>query len=800
MLSVMYDGRPSPRRVFLSHTSELRELPVPRSFVAAAEHAVSRAGDTIVDMAYFTAADLPSAEVCRHRVRSAEVYVLIAGFRYGSPVRDEPALSYTELEFQTATDAGMPRLVFLVDEDADGPARLFRDVEHGARQEAFRARLTGEAGLVVGSVANPDRLETLLHQALTELPRATTADVPVGRVWNIPARDPDFTGRAELLGELDATLVTGGRAVVQAVTGIGGVGKTSTAIEFAHRHHDRFDIAWWIRAEEPGLVPERLAALAYALNLVDPTDPIPDALARLRALLHRHDRWLIVFDNAEEPRALAPLIPSGPGQVLITSRNAHWHGTAMPVRLDRFTRDESVDLLRTLAPRLSADDADRVADAVGDLPLALDQAGSLLATTPIDVPTYLQLLAERAADTLDHDPRRTYPSSLTASWAVAFDQLHAASPLALELLTLLAWLAPEPVPLTLITENADALPTRLRELADPLRLSRCSRLLTSRGLVTASATELLLHRVPAALLRARTADHRTGGSDWSAAVIGLLFSALPDSVLDNPETLPRWQQLAPHVLVATSADRHPEPDDALAVRTSLLLDRLARYRWTRGEPTGSENERSRQLDEQLLHTRRRTLGEDHPDTLTAAHWLAVDLSHLGEHEQARALAEDTLTRRRRTLGPDHPDTLKSAYRLAVDLYELGEHQQACALDDDTLTRYRRTLGPDDPVTLHSAYNLAVDLRALGEHEQARTLDADTLTRRRRTLGPDHPYTLESADNLAVDLRALGEHEQARTLIEDIFIRRRRILGDDHPDTLRTAATLAENPPAFGETL
>ena len=500
--------------------------------------------------------------------------MLIAGFRYGSPVRDQPALSYTELEFQTATDAGMPRLVFLVDEDADGPARLFRDVEHGARQEAFRARLTGEAGLVVGSVANPDRLETLLHQALTELPRATTADVPVGRVWNIPARDPDFTGRAELLGELDATLVTGGRAVVQAVTGMGGVGKTSTAIEFAHRHHDRFDIAWWIRAEEPVLVPERLAALAHALDLADPTDPTPAALARLRALLHRHDRWLIVFDNAEEPRALAPWIPAGPGQVLITSRNPHWRGTA-------------AGRARRVHPRRVGGSAahpgpapDRRRTPTGSpTPSGISRwpstrPGLLLATTPIDVPTYLRLLAERAADTLDHDPRRTYPSSLTASWAVAFDQLHTASPLALELLTLLAWLAPEPVPLTLITDNADALPTTLRELADPLRLSRCSRLLTSRGLVTATATELLLHRVPAALLRARTADHRSGGSDWSAAVIGLLFSALPDNVLDNPGTLPRWQQLAPHVLVATSADRHPEPDDALAVRTSLLLGRL----------------------------------------------------------------------------------------------------------------------------------------------------------------------------------------------------------------------------------
>jgi hypothetical protein len=421
MLSVMAGVRPSPRRVFLSHTSELREFPVSGSFVAAAERAVSRAGDAIVDMGYFSAADLRSAQVCRQRVQTADVYVLIAGFRYGSPVRDQPALSYTELEFQTATEAGMPRLVFLIDEDADGPARLFRDTEHGARQEAFRARLTDEAGLVVGSVTNPDRLETLLLQALTELPRSTTTDIPVGRVWNIPAHDPDFTGRGALLDDLDAALAGGGRVVVQALTGMGGVGKTSTASEYAHRHQDRFDIAWWIRAEEPVLVHDRLAALAHALNLADPTNPTRVALARLQALLHRHERWLIVFDNAEDPRALAPLIPAGPGRVLITSRNPHWRGTALAVGLDKFTRAESVALLRALAPTLTAENADRVAAAVGDLPLAIDQAGLLLASTPLDVPTYLQLLVDRAADTFDHDPRGSYPSSLTASWAVAFD-------------------------------------------------------------------------------------------------------------------------------------------------------------------------------------------------------------------------------------------------------------------------------------------------------------------------------------------------------------------------------------------
>jgi Tetratricopeptide repeat/Domain of unknown function (DUF4062) len=665
------------RRVFLSHTSELREHPVPVSFVAAAEDAVTRAGDAIVDMAYFSAVDLPSAELCRQRVRDAEVYVLIAGFRYGSPIRDQPEVSYTELEFQTATGAGMPRLVFVIDEDADGPARMFRDLDYGRRQEAFRARLIGEAGLVIASVSSPAQLGLLLHQALTELPRASAVEVPVGRVWNIPARVPEFIGRAELLEELRAALVSGGRVVVRALTGMGGVGKSSTAIEYAIRHHDQFDIAWWVRAEDPGLVPDQLAALAHALNLADPTDPTPVALERLRATLHRVQRWLVVFDNAEDPRALAPLLPAGPGQVLITSRNPHWRGTARPVGLGEFTRDESRALLRTLAPHLSESDAERVADAVGDLPLAVDQAGSLLASTSMDVDTYLDLLAERAEDAFDYDPAGSYPVSVTASWAVAFDRLDAQSPIALRLLTLLAWLAPDPVPLTLITGNPEILPRDLGELArDPLAMSRCIALLTQRGLVTQTTAGLLLHRVPAALLRARTRSSAGLRKGWPLEVLDLMDTALPaGSRGDDPSSWPVWQQLLPHVLAVTSATRHPDPEEDVALQISLLLDRAGIYRRSQGETPTSEYEQGRDLDQAIYIRRRAALGEDHPNTLWAANNLAVDLRALGEHAQARELDQDTLTRRRRVLGEDHPDTRRSERNLDAVLRALGEVQQ-----------------------------------------------------------------------------------------------------------------------------
>ena len=305
-------------RVFLSHTSELRQYPPGGSFVAAAERAVSRAGEAILDMAYFAAREEQPAVVCRQQVQRANVYVGIIGFRYGSPVRDQPDLSYTELEFQAATELGLPRLVFMLDEDAvlPLPRGYQSDPVYEERQQAFRAHTKG-AGITVQRVDSPGRLEMLLYQALTELRRQTEqriqsglqrerepADRPAARrakfVNPPPMTAPSwFQDRHVETGLVGEFLGDGGLRLL-VVVGRGGVGKTAMVCRL-------------LKALEAGRLPDDGGELPVdAIVYLSPAGMHPVSFPNLFADLTR----LLPDEEAQRLQQLYQDPQQAPGQLM----------------------------------------------------------------------------------------------------------------------------------------------------------------------------------------------------------------------------------------------------------------------------------------------------------------------------------------------------------------------------------------------------------------------------------------------------------------------------------------------------
>ncbi len=298
-----------PRRVFLSHTSELRQFPAGRSFVAAAEGAVSRVGDAVTDMAYFPARDDKPAEYCQARVRASEVYVGLIGLRYGSPVRDRAEVSYTELEFEAATEAGLPRLVFLLDENAalPIPAAQLHDDDPGrrARQRAFRDRLR-DAGIMTVEVASPEQLEVELLHALQASSPAGADRALAGDAGGLPA-PPDLVGRD---GEV-SSLVTAWLAVPPepvAVLGAPGIGKSAVCLAALHdaRVRDRFGPRrWFVRCDGTGSADALLARIAAEAGGIA-EDTAVRLMDRVCAVLG-DGPGVVVLDNFETPWTADPL-------------------------------------------------------------------------------------------------------------------------------------------------------------------------------------------------------------------------------------------------------------------------------------------------------------------------------------------------------------------------------------------------------------------------------------------------------------------------------------------------------------
>jgi hypothetical protein len=687
----------------------------------------------------------------------------------------------------------------------------------------------GRDAYAIGRDAFFPRGDVIIHYHGPEPGQAQPPGLTQRRIWwNIPARNPGFTGREGLLAEVREALLAGDTAVVQALHGMGGVGKTQLATEYAHRFADSYDVAWWVDSENATLIGDQFAALGLALGCV-PAGAVTEAVrAAVLSELRERRRWLLVFDNAEHPAGIARWLPGGGGHVLITSRERVWAEIAVPIEVDVLARPESAAILHRRVSGLTDADADRVAEQLGDLALAIVQAAGFMAETGMAAAEYLDLLRTRAGRLLDQAaPGSSYPWSLAAATGMIAERLAEKDSAAAEVASLCAFFAPEPIPEDFFTGAAGELPGDLAaRVADPLAWRQTLVHLTRQSLARIDHRGLQMHRLTQAILRDRLAPDQAAAARKRTEA--MLAASNPGNPPD-PVTWPRWARLMPHLLPADLAATDSPGLRRVACdachylilggsdnHSALNLARRLHQQWR--ARLGDDHEdvqtaahflawalqvngypaEARDLDQANLDSRRRVLGEDHRLTLASANNLGNDLRGLGEAQAAHDLDQDTLARRRRLLGENHPDTLAAAGNLAIDLHDLGQLQAARNLNQDILDRRRRLKGEDHPDTLRAALNLAEDLHALGEVQAARDLNQDVLDRKRQVMGEDHPSYLLSATNLAENLHALGEVQAARELNQDTLARRRRVLGEDHPETLRTASNLAEDLRALGE--
>lgn len=694
-------------------------------------------------------------------------------------------------------------------------------------------RLEPEPDLDIGGLS-PDevagRLVALLAQHGVEPVEPTAGKPQTGTparfppwgptISNLPARNPNFTGRAELIERLRLTLVQGSSAAVvqgQAIHGLGGIGKSQIALEYSHCYASSYDLAWWVPAEQDASIANALGGLARTLGVREDAEQ-DEMLVALWDRLRRSGNWLLVFDNAESTPGLERYWPSsGVGHVLVTSRNPAMRGLAPTIAIPELSAGEAAAFLQK---RTGTDDvatATLLAEDLGFLPLALEQAAAYLEETKISMALYRERFRERGSDVFAVGQPHAYKQTVATTWSMNLEQAKVDAPAALDLLTLCSFLAPEDIPRGLAPDHANRLPLQARlDLGDSMGHDVAVRALSRFSLIAADGETLSLHRLVQLVVReSLDPEHER---TWAHVAVCVLRDAFP-----RERDSGTWRvraRLLPHVVTATDT---AQVLGVAAEETGVLLQAAAEYLHERGQlldaqkrfeaalaiRSGKHGERSiqvaetehslgrlayhladltsaRQHTERALALRRELLGDNHPQLADSLTHHGSVLRELTEFPEARANTEEALRIRKFLHGPDHPKVAECLHLLGIiswrqrDLPRADkEHQQArairethCGADSVDVAGSLKHLGlvhtdmaAGDPAELRVAQDF---------FERALVIFADAY-------GADHPDTADLQSNLGGVLGQLGELPRARSLLEQAIATRESTVGRDHPD-------------------
>jgi hypothetical protein len=610
-------------------------------------------------------------------------------------------------------------------------------------------------------------------------------DVPQRPVRLAP-RSVNFVGREELLSRIHERLTgPGPMPRLLALHGLGGVGKTSLAVEYAHVHGGAYNLLWQLPAADPMVLSNAWAELAGILgvrDLGDSADPVAQVHAALAA---RADRWLLLLDNVKDSGTVADMLPPvGPGYVIVTTRSAYWPdevGLGVPV-LEQSAA--ATFLLASAVPDPADPDQSGTAAALaaelGALPLAIEQARAYMQEAGRTLREYRVLLDRRRAELLSRGQPWGYESRVASTWDLSFEALGSSAPDAVTLLRLASWWAPEAIPLDLLLGTPQSAVAAFRDpdvaarvaslTRDTFAVDDARRALGSYSLLrTGRGSMVTVHRLVQAVTLDRLDDSARAG--WRDAAAALVEAALPPDP-DDPATWSSFALLLPHAM-ATLGPGQP----ALSVLLGYL-DASGDYTTARG------------LQEQVVKDLVARLGEDAAEALDARARLAIWIGREGDPRAARDRFARLRGTAERLWGPEHLRTLSFTFRLADWTGQAGDWAGARDVSAQALPVLRRIAGDDHPETIELWNNLGFYTGQAGDPVAACAIYEQFMPLQERVLGTLHRDTLAVRDQYARFVGNAGDPSRALALVAGVLRDHERAMGAEHMGTLWIRSNLA----------
>src|SRR5579875_1590193 len=661
--------------------------------------------------------------------------------------------------------------------------------------------------------------------------------------WNVPfLRNPYFTGREQVLQRLHRALAaeqTVALSQARAISGLGGIGKTQIAVEYAYRYANEYEAVLWVRADTAETLLSDFAALATVLEL--PAQQESDqhyVVSMVKRWLGQHSPWLLIFDNADDPTLVIDMLPRRvEGAILLTTRSQVPGAPFTKIGLEKLSREEGITFLLR---RLTADGeersdaevsqqereaAEQLWQVMDGLPLALDQAAAYIEETEGTLSDYLALFktSRKQLLALRGQLATAYPASVATTWLLSFEKVQRANAAAAELLYACAFLHPDEIPEAMLRTGAAIIGARFEAMAaEKVAWDQTIGELRKYSMVKRDAERkmLTMHRLVQTVIK--DGMHEATAQVWVERVVQVVNMAFPLVVYENwlqcesllPHALTLSQLIEQYQIVSKEAghllhkaatylyeraryqEAEPLYQRVLHIREQQLglehpevaqsLNSLAMLYWEQGKYIEAE-----QLYQRALHIREQQLGPEHPEVAQSLNGLASLYEVQGKYAEAEPLYQQALYIREQQLGPDHPEVAQSLNGLA-DLYrEQGKYEQAEPLCLRALHIREQQLGPEHPLVAHTLSTLAGLYWPQGKYAEAEPLQQRALHIHEQQLGLKHPAGAYALNGLAILYHLQGKYEQAELLYQRAVHVREQQLGPEHPDVVYPLINLAE---------